>query len=222
MKIKLNPLELRVISVLIEKEITTPDQYPLSLNALINACNQKSNREPVMDLTETVVQETVDNLIKKHLLRSNSGFGSRVSKYQHRFCNLEFGELKLDPQELAVLCELMLRGPQTPGELRSRAERMAKFTDVEQVERSLHRLADRDDPLVARLPVQPGKRESRFAHLLGDETFPVEEYVALPSSSQPSAYSLDRLQVLEQRVGELEAQVIELKQLIDLMIQAGK
>jgi uncharacterized protein YceH (UPF0502 family) len=222
MKIKLNPLELRVISVLIEKEITTPDQYPLSLNALINACNQKSNREPVMDLTETVVQETVDHLIKKHLLRSHSGFGSRVSKYQHRFCNLEFGELKLDPQELAVLCELMLRGPQTPGELRSRAERMAKFTDVEQVERSLHRLADRDDPLVARLPVQPGKRESRFAHLLGDETFPVEEYVALPSSSQPSAYSLDRLQVLEQRVGELEAQVIELKQLIDLMIQAGK
>jgi len=129
LRLRLTPSEIRVIGVLIEKEITTPDQCPLSLNALTNGCNQKSNREPVINLSEAVVQETVDQLIKKHLVRSHSGFGSRVSKYQHRFFTAEFGALALSPQELAVMCELMLRGPQTPGELRSRAERMARFTE---------------------------------------------------------------------------------------------
>src|ERR1700761_611118 len=134
MKIELTPIEARMIGCLIEKQITTPDQYPLSLNALVNACNQKSNRDPVLELEERTVQQTVDDLGRKHLIVEKSGFGSRVPKYQHRFCNTEYGSLKFDPQELAIVCELLLRGPQTPGELRSRAARMAPFTDVSAVE----------------------------------------------------------------------------------------
>src|SRR6266853_829153 len=130
MKVEFTALEARVIGCLIEKHITTPDQYPLSLNALLNACNQRSNRDPVMDLDEPTVQHVVDGLVRKHLMLERSGFGSRVSKYRHCFCNTEFGSLKFDPQELAIVCELLLRGPQTPGELRSRANRMAAFGDV--------------------------------------------------------------------------------------------
>jgi len=133
MNIELTAIEARVIGCLIEKQITTPDQYPLSLNALVNACNQKSNRDPVLELDERTVQQTLDDLGRKHFVVEKSGFGSRVPKYQHRFCNTEYGTLKLDPQELAIVCELLLRGPQTPGELRSRAARMAPFTDVSEV-----------------------------------------------------------------------------------------
>src|ERR1700757_771955 len=145
LKIELTALEARVIGCLIEKAITTPDQYPLSLNALVNACNQKSNRDPVMDLSESAVQQVLDGLSKKHLVMEKSGFGSRVPKYQHRFCNTEFGNLKLDPQELAIVCELLVRGPQTPGELRSRAARMAPVTDVSEIEAALTRLSNRED-----------------------------------------------------------------------------
>ena len=127
MNIHLSALEARIIGCLIEKAITTPDQYPLSLNSLTNACNQKSNRDPVLDLDERTVQETVDGLAKKHLVLEKSGFGSRVPKYQHRFCNTGFGTLEFSPQETAILCELLLRGPQTPGELRTRASRMAEI-----------------------------------------------------------------------------------------------
>src|ERR1700719_4037075 len=123
MKIEFSAIEARIVGCLIEKEITTPDQYPLSLNALTNACNQKSNRDPVMALDEPSVQHIVDALARRHFVVEKSGFGSRVPKYQHRFCNSEYGTLKLDPQELAIACELLLRGPQTPGELRSRAAR---------------------------------------------------------------------------------------------------
>src|ERR1700738_1194638 len=152
MKIQLTPVEARVIGCLIEKQITTPDQYPLSLNALVNACNQKSNRDPVLELDERTVQHTVDDLARKHFVVEKSGFGSRVPKYQHRFCNTEYGTLKLDPQELAIVCELLLRGPQTPGELRSRAARMAAFAETSEVETALSRLADRPDgPFVVRL-----------------------------------------------------------------------
>jgi uncharacterized protein YceH (UPF0502 family) len=166
MNIVLTPIEARVIGCLIEKQLTTPDQYPLSLNALVNACNQKSNRDPVLELEERAVQQTVDDLSRKHFVVEKSGFGSRVPKYQHRFCNTEYGTLKFDPHELAILCELLLRGPQTPGELRSRAARMAPFTDVSEVEAALTRLADRDDgPFVTKLAREPGRRESRFAHL---------------------------------------------------------
>lgn len=170
MNIELTSTEARVIGCLIEKQITTPDQYPLSLNALVNACNQKSNREPVLDLDERTIQQTVDDLARKHFVVERSGFGSRVPKYQHRFCNTEYGPLKLDPQELAIVCELLLRGPQTPGELRSRASRMAPFSDVSEVEAALTRLSERDDgPFVVRLAREPGRRESRYAHLFSGE-----------------------------------------------------
>jgi hypothetical protein len=166
MKIELTPMEARVIGCLIEKQITTPDQYPLSLNALVNAVNQKTNRDPVMDASESDVQKTLDALSKKHFVMERSGFGSRVPKYQHRFCNTEFGTLKFTPQELAIVCELLVRGAQTPGELRSRASRMAPFGDVSDIETTLETLRTRDDgPFVARLAREPGRRDSRYAHL---------------------------------------------------------
>src|SRR5438128_10054826 len=166
MNIELSPLEARLIGCLIEKQITTPDQYPLSLNALVAACNQKSNRDPVMDLDETTVQNTLDQLARKHLVVEKSGFGSRVPKYQHRFCNTEFGNLKLDPQELAIICEMLVRGPQTPGELRTRASRMASFAETADVEAALARLRDRPDgPFVVQLAREPSRRDSRWAHL---------------------------------------------------------
>src|SRR5882757_11275300 len=145
MKIELTPIEARVIGCLIEKQITTPEQYPLSLNALVNACNQKSNRDPVLELDERAVQHTVDDLARKHFVVEKSGFGSRVPKYQHRFCNTEYGTLKLDPQELAIVCELLVRGPQTPGELRTRASRMAQIGEAAEVDAALARLRDRAD-----------------------------------------------------------------------------
>src|ERR1700739_3507287 len=170
MNIELSPIEARVIGCLIEKQITTPDQYPLSLNALVNACNQKSNRDPVMSADEEAIQTTLDHLIRKHLVIKKSGFGSRVPKYQHRFCNTEFGTLKFDPQELAIVCELLVRGPQTPGELRSRAARMAPVTDVSEIEAALTRLSNREDgPFVTRLAREPGRRDSRYAHLFSGE-----------------------------------------------------
>ena len=221
MKLQLSPFELRVVGVLIEKETTTPDQYPLSLNALTNGCNQKSNREPVMSLSEGIVQETVDQLIKKHLARSHSGFGSRVSKYQHRFFTAEYGALALSPQELAIMCELMLRGPQTPGELRSRAERMARFTDVEQVERTLTDLMERGQPLVARLPRQPGKREARYAHCVGDEALPAEEGTATAGSESADQGVHDRVDTLERTVAELQTQVATLEELVERLVASG-
>src|SRR5438552_8345288 len=144
LKIELTALQARLIGCLIEKQITTPDQYPLSLNALVLACNQKSNRDPVMDLDETTVQNTLDQLARKHLVIEKSGFGSRVPKYQHRFCNTEFGTLKLTPQELALVCELLVRGAQTPGELRARASRMAPFSDVPRSEEHTSELQSPD------------------------------------------------------------------------------
>ncbi len=221
MKLQLDPQEIRVIGVLIEKEATTPDQYPLSLNALTNGCNQKSNREPVMDLSDAVVQETVDRLVKKHLVRSHSGFGSRVSKYQHRFFVSELDTDRLSPQHLAVMGELMLRGPQTPGELRSRAERMARFTDVEHVERTLNELLERGEPLVARLPRQPGKREARYAHRVGDETLPPDDGVAPAESSRVDPGGRDRLDALERAVAELQTQVATLKSIVETLVASG-
>src|SRR5690348_376488 len=145
MNIVLSPIEVRVIGCLIEKQITTPDQYPLSLNALVNACNQKSNRDPLMAAEEATIQGTLDQLVRKHLVIEKSGFGSRVPKYQHRFCNTEFGPLKFTPQELAIVCELLVRGPQTPGELRTHAARMASFSEVGDVKRALESLSSRAD-----------------------------------------------------------------------------
>src|SRR6202050_2319794 len=168
---RLSPHEARVIGSLIEKQITTPEQYPLSLNALVLACNQKSNRDPVLELTAPAVQELIDALSRKHLVIEKSGFGSRVPKYQQRFCNTEFSVLQFTPQERAIVCELLLRGPQTPGELRSRAARMAEFSDAAVAEAALEALAQRPSgALVARLAREPGKREIRYAHLFGDRS----------------------------------------------------
>jgi uncharacterized protein YceH (UPF0502 family) len=163
---QLSALEARVIGCLIEKQITTPEQYPLSLNALVLACNQKSNRDPVLELTDQQVQGIVDGLARKHLIIEKSGFGSRVPKYQQRFCNTEFSALQFTPQQRAIVCELLLRGAQTPGELRSRASRMAPFSDVSEVESALEALSAHEaGALVLRLAREPGRRESRYAHL---------------------------------------------------------
>ncbi|HXQ64197.1 MAG TPA: YceH family protein, partial [Steroidobacteraceae bacterium] len=140
MQLQLTALEGRVLGCLIEKEITTPDQYPLSLNALTNACNQKTNRDPVLELDERTVQETLDGLSKRHLVMDRSGFGSRVVKYRHRLCNGDHNPLQFSARELAIVCELLLRGPQTPGELRTRAQRLAAFTDLGEVEATLELL----------------------------------------------------------------------------------
>ncbi|HLJ43841.1 MAG TPA: DUF480 domain-containing protein, partial [Candidatus Binataceae bacterium] len=205
MNIELSPIEARVIGCLIEKQITTPDQYPLSLNALLNACNQKSNRDPVMSADEATIQSTLDHLLRKHLVIEKSGFGSRVPKYQHRFCNTEFGPLKFTPQELAIVCELLVRGPQTPGELRTRAARMAPFSDVAQVETALESLGSRaDGPFIVRLPREPGRRDSRYAHLFSGAVAtasPTEDPITGPSTASAPAPS--RLERLEKEVQQL-------------------
>ena len=216
MRIELDPREARVIGCMIEKQITTPDQYPLSLNSLVSACNQKSNRDPVMTLDEPAVQHTLDVLSRKHLVLERSGFGSRVPKYQHLFCNTEFGSLKFTAQELAIVCELLLRGPQTPGELRSRASRMATFTDVSEVEAALQSLLERESgPLVARLAREPGRRESRYMQLFGGP--PPPETLASSAAAQQAAPVSDdptlanRVVSLEEEVRQLRAELDELK-----------
>jgi len=209
MPIQLSAIEARIIGCLIEKAITTPDQYPLSLNALMNACNQKSNRDPVLDLEERTVQEQLDGLAKKHLVLERSGFGSRVPKYQHRFCNTGFGSLEFSAQETAILCELLLRGAQTPGELRSRASRLAPFNDVQEVETALENLSSRSDgPFVVRLAREPGKRESRYMHLFSGTTEVGVEEAAPPS---PARAAHGEHPSLAERVAALEAQVAELR-----------
>jgi len=214
MNIELSPLEARVIGCLIEKQITTPDQYPLSLNALVNACNQKSNRDPVMEVDERTIQDTLDTLARKHFVVERSGFGSRVPKYQHRFCNTEFGTLKLTPQELAIVCELLVRGPQTPGELRTRASRMAPFSEVGQVEAALESLRSREDgPFVVRLPREPGRRDSRWAHLFSGAVAvaAIEEEPQAVGVSGVAAEMPSRLERLEEQLRRLHEELEDLK-----------
>ncbi len=201
MDILLSQVEARVLGALIEKDITTPDYYPLSLNALINACNQKSNREPVMDLDENVVRDALLSLQEKRLAGPASGADSRVTKYEHRLESFNFSR-----REIAVLCVLMLRGPQTPGELRGRTERMYKFEDLEQVQSALHQLMQREPSLVAMLARQPGTKEARYAHLLSG---PVENWQP-PSGASTSPDDAD-LASLEERVRALEQEVAGLK-----------
>jgi len=205
MELVFGPLEARVIGCLIEKEICTPDQYPLSLNALVNACNQKSNREPVLELSELDIRAVVDELIRKRLVVNTAGFNARVPRYQHRFCNTEFGELKFTAQELGIICELLLRGPQTPGELRSRTNRLCSFDDVTQVDAVLAKLAEQG-PYVVKLPREPGKRESRYAHLFSGEVDLQALAEAAPASSYASP-AADRLTALEEEVERLKAQL---------------
>ena len=215
MSVELSPHEARVIGCLIEKQVTTPDQYPLSLNALVNACNQKSNRHPVLELGEREVQAVVDGLMRRQLVLEKSGFGSRVPKYQHLFCNTQFGSLKFSPQGTAIVCELLLRGPQTPGELRTHAARLAPLKDVSEVELELEELMTRPDgPFVARLSREPGRRESRYMQLFsGDAPPAVEEQ---PESAYPAATGApsvqQRLTALETEVAELRRELESLKQ----------
>ena len=215
-KTVLSAPEARVIGCLIEKQVTTPDQYPLSLNALTNACNQKSNRDPVLALGETEVQQLIDALVRKHVVMERSGFGSRVPKYQHCFCNTEFSGMRFTPQELALVCELLLRGPQTPGELRNRAARMAGFTDGAEVEQLLEALAARaEGAIVQRLPRQPGRREARYAQLI---TGPLSaEMTAGSDATRESAAPTQQpgesgqLEQLSAEVRALRAEVAELR-----------
>jgi uncharacterized protein YceH (UPF0502 family) len=211
MNIELTAIEARVIGSLIEKEVTTPDQYPLSLNALTNACNQKTNREPVMELSESQVQAAVDALMKKYLVSDKSaGYGGRVTKYKHRFCNTEFGSLKFTKQELGIVDVLLLRGAQTPGELRTRTNRFCDFADSDEVETVLKGLMSREEgPFVARLPRAPGSRESRYVHLFSG-------MVESAPEPEPDVDANDPVQgpTLSARVARLEELVIELQALI--------
>jgi uncharacterized protein YceH (UPF0502 family) len=209
---QLTPHEARVIGCLIEKQVTTPEQYPLSLNALVLACNQKSNRDPMLELTAQEVQELIDALGRKHLVIEKSGFGSRVPKYQQRFCNTEFSALQFTPQERAILCELLLRGPQTPGELRSRASRMAPFSDVAQVEAALDSLAkDPAGPRVVQLAREPGRRDSRYAHLFSGEVH-VAASEPGTTAQEPTLRTEAASETLAARVSALEQEVQDLRE----------
>lgn len=221
MNIELSPVEARVIGCLIEKEITTPDQYPLTLNSLTTACNQKSNRDPVMSLSDAEVQDAATALISRRLLSDESGFNSRVSKFRHRFCNTEFGDLKLNEQEKGVVGCMLLRGAQTPGEIRTRTNRLCSFTDVKEVEAVLEAMASRESgALVVKLPREPGKRESRYMHLFSGEVdieLLAQESTASSNSVATSAGQA-RIEALEAEVETLKQELSELKTLVNSLL----
>ena len=207
---KLDEIEVRVLGALLEKDITTPDYYPLSLNALINACNQKSNRDPVMALDESAVRDALDRLNEKSLAGQATSADSRVPKYAHRLQEV----FNFDRREMAVLCVLLLRGPQTPGELRGRTQRMYKFDDLGAVESALHRLMEKEPPLVMKLARQPGTKESRYAHLLAGEM----EAWSMPAEHRTGQYGAETRPVAatgsqdDQRITRLETEVQSLRQ----------
>jgi uncharacterized protein YceH (UPF0502 family) len=218
-----NEVEARVLGALLEKEITTPDYYPLSLNALVNACNQKSNRDPVMNLDEDSVRMALRTLHDNSLARSVSAADSRVTKYEHRLQEA----FNFDRREAAVFCELLLRGPQTPGELRTRAERMHPFDDLSEAQSALQRLMHRDPPLVKILPRQPGTKESRYIHLLSADTTsvtstPRREAPAAPDREKVPAEKSEREKLesaksdevsrLSSEVAQLHSDIADLKQ----------
>jgi uncharacterized protein YceH (UPF0502 family) len=202
----LTDIEVRVLGALIEKDITTPDYYPLSLNALVNACNQKNNRDPVMTLGEDSVSEALARLQEKRMAGPASGADSRVTKYEHRLQEV----FNLDRREIAVLCVLLLRGPQTPGELRGRTERMYRFEALDDVISTLDRLNQRQPSLAAVLPRQPGTKESRYMQLFAGDAPPVEtEQMRGGSSDSPAS---DRLGNLENQVSQLRREVGEMRE----------
>ena len=206
--IKLDEVEVRVLGALLEKEITTPEYYPLSLNALINACNQKSNRDPVMALDESAVRDALDSLTGKNLVGHASSADSRVPKYTHHLQEV----FNFDRRESAVLCVLMLRGPQTPGELRGRTERMYKFDDLSVVESAVHRLMEREPPLAMKLPRQPGTKDSRYAHLLSGELEEWSAQAELPTAASPAGQDDERITRLETELETLRNEVADLRQ----------
>ena len=205
----MNPIlsapECRVLGSLIEKELTTPEYYPLSLNALVNACNQKSNRDPLMNLDEETVKQALQRLNKEGLAGPADNMVSRVTKYEHRLQEA----YNFTRHEIAILCELLLRGPQTPGELRSRADRMHSFEDLGVVHSTLQRLMKREPPLVALLPRQSGTKEARYAHLLSGEA---ETWKSEPESVSPAPSGGDRIARLEDQMAQLQREVENLQQ----------
>jgi uncharacterized protein YceH (UPF0502 family) len=204
----LTEVETRVLGSLVEKELTTPDYYPLSLNALVNACNQKSNRDPAMNLNENAVSQALRSLEKEGLAGPADGMDNRVSKFEHRLQEA----FNFDRREIAILCELLLRGPQTPGELRSRAERIHPFDDLGQVQSTLQRLAQREPPLVKMLPRQPGTKEARYAHLLSGDV-QIQAPAAAPEIAVThNTADSERIARLENELATLQNEVANLKQ----------
>jgi uncharacterized protein len=208
-----NPLtatEVRVLGSLIEKDITTPDYYPLSLNALVNACNQKNNREPAMNVTESEVREALDGLQNQGLAGPAHGADSRVTKFEHR----AYEKLNLGRREIAVLCVLLLRGPQTPGELRGRTERLYNFEDLGDVQSTLQRLIERDPPLVRVLPRQPGTKEARYVQLLAGDSEPAAatSSSAIHRTSESGTNESSEREDIQQQLAQLRQEVSELKQ----------
>jgi uncharacterized protein YceH (UPF0502 family) len=204
----LSEVDARVLGALLEKEITTPEYYPLSLNALVNACNQKSNRDPLMHLPEDAVRAALRVLQDNCLVRSVSAADSRVTKYEHRLQDA----FNFDRREAAIMCELLLRGPQTPGELRGRAERMQHFDELGEVQSTLQHLMNREPALVKVLARQPGTKESRYAHLLSGDVDTLASASAHDSPAPAKAGNQDRVAQLESELAELRADVADLKQ----------
>jgi uncharacterized protein len=213
MTVLLSAIETRILGSLIEKDITTPDYYPLSLNALVNACNQRNNRDPVMNLDEQTVRDALTTLQEKRLAGPASGADSRVTKYEHRLQEV----FNFDRREIAIVCVLLLRGPQTPGELRGRTDRMYHFEALDDVISALDRLAQRDPALAAILPRQPGTKESRYTHLFSGEPPDLSEAQAnvARAPSPTNAGSKDafgRLTMLEEEVARLRQELSEVQQ----------
>jgi uncharacterized protein YceH (UPF0502 family) len=206
--IVLNEMEARVLGALLEKEITTPDYYPLSLNSLVNACNQKSNRDPVMNLDEDSVRNALRTLHDNSLARSVSAADSRVTKYEHRLQET----FNFDRREAALVCELLLRGPQTPGELRMRAERMHQFNDLSEAQSALQRLMNREPPLVKVLARQPGTKESRYIHLLSGDAKPVSSTAGREAPAAREREKIDEFSRLSSEMAELRRDMADLKQ----------
>lgn len=207
--------EARVIGCLIEKSIVTPDQYPLTLNALVNACNQKSSRDPVMSLQPGEVQHALRVLEGKHFVRMEENFKSRTEKYSQRFCNSRYSEQQFDAGQLAIVCLLLLRGPQTPGELRARSGRLHTFADHEEAVVAANSLIERDgEPMLVKLPRVPGRKDAEYMHLFSGPV-DVEAYAAEAQSAKPSTSGRTSVANLEERVERLEAEVARLKTLLD-------
>jgi uncharacterized protein YceH (UPF0502 family) len=207
MELCLTEIEVRVLGSLIEKDITTPEYYPLSLNALVNACNQKSNREPVMQLDEDAVRDALDGLQQQRMAGPARGADSRVTKYEQRLQEV----FNFTRPEIAVLCVLLLRGPQTPGELRGRAERLHRFEALEDVQSALQKLMQRDPPLAKVLPRQPGTKESRYAHLLAGDVVEAEVPVYPAARVEDTPVDSERVTRLEEEVAELRREVGEVR-----------
>ncbi|MBV9216143.1 MAG: YceH family protein [Acidobacteria bacterium] len=207
MPASLNATECRILGALVEKQLTTPEYYPLTLNALVNACNQKNNREPVMSLTQTEVSATVERLRDRNLIYVFYGSTSRVPKYKHMLPSV----YELNDAETALIAVLMLRGPQTLGELHGRTARMHEFSDLGGVQETLDGLARRDEPLVVKLDRLAGQKESRFAHSLSG---PIDTH-AIADAPAPRASSGDRIEKLEEEVAALRSEVDSLKVVFD-------